>query len=52
MKLYSTLDLSGAIKPHEDIQPTPSVYEKKSSTSATPELSVCYIYNYFIYYCQ
>lgn len=47
MKLSPTLDLSGAIEPFENIQPTPSFYEQKSSTPTTQELSVCYIYNCF-----
>jgi len=41
MKLSPTLDLSGAIEPFENIQPTPSFYEQKSSTPTTQELSVC-----------
>jgi len=43
MKLTSTLDLSGAVGTFEDIQPTPSFYDQKSSTATTQELSVCYI---------
>lgn len=52
MKLSPTLDLSGATGPFENIQPTPSFYEERSSTPTTQELSVCYIYNCFIHHCQ
>jgi len=44
MKLSPTLDLSGAIGSFENIQPTPSFYEQKSSTSTTQELYVCYLH--------